>query len=135
MKKAPFFIMYFLAITITLINTFYTVKGSVFSDINDLPNGELLYSAKSPDRSCRINIYRIKNNIGVAVRGELQVNNKTKNVFWQTDIDDVETVWENKRVVNINGVSIDVIGGGYYDCRRGVSLFQEGAIEGVSENE
>lgn len=135
MKKIPIIIIYVLTFAVTLVNSFYMVKGAIFSDIKDLPSGEYYMTAENPENTAKINMYRIKNNLGSAIRCELKTVKKTRNVFWQTGIEDAEIYWENNNVVNINGVSIDVIAGGFYDCRRGVSLFQDGAIEGGENTE
>ncbi len=129
-KNLPFIIVYVLAVAVTVVNTVFLVKSSVFYDINDLPKGELVETVKSPDNKSELNIYKIKNNIGVAVRGELNNSGKKTNVFWQTGIEETQALWQDNSVVEINGVLIDVLDGGTYDSRRGVSLFQEGAIEG-----
>lgn len=129
-KKILLFSVYFLAFAVTVVNLVYVIRGSIFSDINDLPQGKYVLSVTSPDKNNTINMYKIDNSIGKAVRCELKANGKTKNVFWQTGIIEADINWISDRNVVINGVELDVIAGGVYDCRRGVSLFQDGAIEG-----
>ncbi|HCH28295.1 MAG TPA: hypothetical protein DEW35_02185 [Ruminococcaceae bacterium] len=132
MKKKIFLLsVYFLAFSVTAVNLFYSLKGSLFSDISDLPKGELTATTRSPDGVYKIDTYTIDTCVGKGVRCELTEDGKSRNVFWQTGIDDVEVFWQdNSRIVSINGVELDVIDGGYYDCRRGTSLFQEGSLEG-----
>ena len=130
MKKVPIILIYVLTVVVTLINVFYMIRGTVFSDINDLPIGKHYMSCENPENTARIDMYRIENKLGCAVRCELTVGKTTRNVFWQTGINSAEIYWEDNKNVNINGVSLDVVDGGFYDCRRGISLFQEGAIEG-----
>ncbi len=132
-NKFSYLIVYILALIVTFVNLGFSVKGAIFSDINDLPKGEKIYSVTNSNGESTINIYLISNSIGNAVRGELVTGNKTKNVYWQTGIDTVNTVWVSGSVIDINGIRIDVLDGGFYDCRRGISLFQEGAIEGEEE--
>ena len=133
-KKIALSAVYFLAFVVTVVNLVFSVRGSLFSDIANLPEGKYVKVTASPDQTCEIATYRIENSLGEAVRCELVKNGKKRNVFWQTNISDVEVVWEDNRVVMINGVELDVIGGGFYDCRRGVSLFQEGSIKGDNTN-
>lgn len=138
MKTKPLFIIiYVVTLAITLVNLFYTIKNGLFADINKLPKGEMLYTTSSPDGDMEISVYCVKNSLGSAVRAELKTNGKSTNVFWQTGIDTVEVNWVNNDVAVINSIPLDVSHGGFYDCRNGVSLFSEGAIEGegfVDEN-
>ena len=131
MKKNIFFIIiYFMALIISFVNVGITIKDSLFSDIDELPVGQYAYSVTSPDGSKVLNIYTIKNSIGTATRGEIVADGTAKNVFWQTDADHVVSFWENDEVVNIHEVSINLTHGAVYDCRRGISLFQEGNLSG-----
>ena len=129
-KKIFLLSVYFLAFAVTVVNLAYSVRGSLFSDISDLPKGEFVSTIASPDDVSEIAMYKIEISVGEAVRCELRRKGKTRNVFWQTGISDAEVHWINNRVVVINGVQLDVVGGGFYDCRRGVSLFQEGSLAG-----
>ena len=131
MKTKPLFItIYVFALAITLVNVFFTVKSSLFADINKLPQGEILYTVSSPSGDKAINVYCVENSLGSAVRAELETDGKLINVFWQTGIDSVEVSWTNDDVAVINSIPLDVCHGGFYDCRNGVSLFKEGALEG-----
>ena len=132
MKKKTFLLsVYVLAFLVMAVNLFYSLKGSLFSDISDLPKGEFVETNDSPDGVYEIATYKIDTSVGNGIRCELIKNGKSRNVFWQTGIDEVEVIWQdNSRIVSINGVELDVVGGGYYDCRRGTSLFQEGSLEG-----
>lgn len=138
MKTKPLFIViYAITLAITLVNLFFTVKSSLFADINKLPKGEILYTISSPSGNKVINVYCVENSLGSAVRAELETNNETTNIFWQTGIDSVEVNWATNDIAIINSIPLDVSHGGFYDCRNGVSLFSDGAIEGegfVDEN-
>lgn len=138
MKTKPLFIIiYVITLAITLVNLFFTARSSLFADINQLPQGKILYSVTSPAGNKEINVYCIKNSLGSAVRAELKTGNETTNVFWQTGIETVDMYWQNNDVAVINSIPLDVSHGGFYDCRNGVSLFKDGAIEGegfVDEN-
>lgn len=130
MKKVSIIFIYVLTAVVTFVNSFYMIRGAVFSDINDLPKGKHCMTLENPDNTAQIDMYTIDNNLGCAVRCELTTGKNTRNVFWQTGIENAAIYWEDNKNVNINGVSLDVIDGGFYDCRRGISLFQDGAIEG-----
>ncbi len=138
MKTKPLFIViYVITLIITLVNLFFTVKSSLFADIDKLPKGEILYTVSSPSGNQEINVYCVENSLGTAIRAELKTKDKVTNVFWQTGIDSVEVKWLNNDVAVINSIPLDVSHGGFYDCRNGVSLFSDGAIEGegfVDEN-
>ena len=131
MKKNLFFIIiYALALIISFVNVGITIKDNLFSDINELPVGQYAYSVTSPDGSRVLNIYTVKNALGSATRGEIIENGAAKNIFWQTGAEHVVSFWENNEVVNIHEVSINLTHGAVYDCRRGISLFQEGNLSG-----
>jgi len=129
-KRVVNIIIYSLAFVVTAVNMFYVIRGSVFSDINDLPSGKLINTVSSPDGKTNLNIYLVNISFGNGIRGEVDFGGKKTNVFWQTDVDSVNASWVNNRVVTINDVLIDAYDGGTYDSRRGKSLFQEGALEG-----
>jgi len=133
-KKILNIIILSLAFILTILNVFYSIRGSIFSDIKDLPKGKLSYTVLSPDGKSNLNVYTVSNNLGVAVRGEIVKGTKKTNVFWQTETANVDANWINNRIITINGVTIDVYDGGSYDCRRGKSLFQEGSLEGKQAN-
>lgn len=129
-KKILLCTVYILAFAVTVFNLVYSIRGSVFSDINDLPKGDYVLSVASPDEKSTIKMYKIDNSIGKGVRCELKKGDKTRNIFWQTGITESAIIWQSNEVVDINGVLLNVTNNYSYDCRRGVSLFQEGAIEG-----
>lgn len=131
MKTKPLFIMiYVFTLVITLVNLFFTVKSSLFADINKLPQGKIISTVSSPTGDKVINVYCVENSLGSAVRAEVKTKDKTSNIFWQTGIDSVEVIWANNDVAVINSIPLDVCHGGFYDCRNGVSLFKDGALEG-----
>ncbi len=130
-KNVPFLIVYIIAFIVTFFNLGATIKESLFSDISSLPVGDAIASFSSPNADKVITTYLINNSLGSAVRGEVKFKDgSVRNVFWQTDIENVDIVWQTNNVAVINSIPIDVSKGGYYDCRRGKSLFQSGAIEG-----
>ncbi len=135
-KKIPFIAIILLAFLVTVFNTAFSVYGSLFSDINELPVGNHISDIPSPDNNSVISVFKVENSLGSAIRCEYKSGDKkARNIFWQTDVEDVEIYWTDNEIVNINAVEIDAAKGGFYDSRRGVSLFQEGAIEGTENNE
>ncbi len=136
MKKVCFNLLYAVTAIVVVINTFMSIKTSIFFDIEDLPKGEKIYSVSSPDGDRKLTMYLVSNNLGTAVRGSVDDKNGSRNVFWQTDIESIKASWLNNNVIIINDMELDVSKGGNYDCRRGISLFQEGAVdEGIAESE
>lgn len=129
MKKAGFKILYVLTAIVVIINTAIGVKKSLFTDIADLPKGELSYSVTAPSGEKTMNIYVVKNNVGSGVRGEIVKDNTCYNIFWQTGIDTVDATWANEDYVVINDIPIEADSTFGYDCRRGISLFDEGSLE------
>lgn len=129
MKNVGFKILYAITALIIAFDIGFAVKGSLFTDIADLPEGTLQTSSVSPSGEKTMNIYIVKNNLGVAVRGEIEQNDTKYNIFWQTGIDAVEAVWLNDDTVVINEIPLNANDTFGYDCRRGYSLFDEGSLE------
>lgn len=142
MKKTAFRILYIITALVIIIELGFAVKGGLFTDIAELPVGTLSSSCESPSGDQKLNIYLIKNNLGVAIRGEISNGQEKHNIFWQTGIDDVEAVWINEDTVMINEIPLNANDTFGYDCRRGYSLFDEGSLEqnftnfrGINEKE
>ena len=129
MKNIGFKILYVITVLIIAVDIGFAVKGSLFTDIADLPMGTLQTSTVSPSGEKTMNIYVVENNLGVAVRGEIVQNDTKHNIFWQTGIDEVEAVWLNNDTVVINEIPLNADDTFGYDCRRGYSLFDEGSLE------
>lgn len=129
MKKIALITVYALAVITVLVNTGFAVKNYLFADINNLPKGELLFSSVSPNGDKTVNIYRVSNVLGNAIRGELEYKGKEAvNFFWQTDMSDVELDWVDNNAVTLDGVPLSADGKTVYDCRNGTALFTDGAI-------
>ena len=128
MKNVGFKILYVVTALIIAVDIGFAVKGSLFTDIADLPTGTLRTASVSPSGEKTMNIYVVENNLGVAVRGEIEQNNTKYNIFWQTGIDEVEAVWLNEDTVVINEIPLNADDTFGYDCRRGYSLFDEGSL-------
>lgn len=129
MKNIGFKILYVVTALIVAADIVFAVKGSLFTDIAYLPTGTLQTSTVSPSGDKTMNIYVVKNNLGVAVRGEIEEENGSHNIFWQTGIEEVEAVWLNDDTVIINEIPLNADDTFGYDCRRGYSLFDEGSLE------
>lgn len=133
MKKNRIFeAYYFITLAIVIVNSIFFVKDSFFFSMNDLPSGSLQYSVSSPNNKFSVSVYKVENNLGTAVRVEAVKTDrkkyKARNIFWQTDITDVTLQWIDGDVIVINEVPINIADGGYYDCRRGMSIMTEGSI-------
>lgn len=129
MKNICFKILYVITAVVVIVELALTVKGSLFTDIADLPVGELSYSAVSPSGEKYMNVYQVKNNLGTAVRGEIVTPDNSHNIFWQTDIETVDVYWVDEQNIVINGIMLNCDDTFGYDCRRGYSLFDDGALE------
>lgn len=129
-KEIPFKIFYLLAAVVVILNLVITIRESAFFNIEELPSGRLLYSCESPQGKRTLNVYRVENALGTAIRGEVvKQDGERQNVFWQTNLENVEVSWLDDSTVVIDSLILNVAKGGSYDCRRGTSLFQEGAVE------
>ncbi len=129
MKNLGFKILYVVTAIVIFLELGFAVKGSLFTDITELPVGTLESSTVSPSGNKTMNIYLVKNSIGVAIRGEITSDSGSHNIFWQTGIDSVEAVWLNDDTVIINEIPLNADDTFGYDCRRGYSLFDEGSLE------
>lgn len=129
-KEIPFKIFYLLAAVVVILNLVITIRESAFFNIQELPAGRLMYSCESPQGERTLNVYRVENALGTAIRGEVvKQDGERQNVFWQTNLENVEVSWLDDSTVVIDSLILNVAKGGSYDCRRGTSLFQEGAVE------
>ena len=115
-----------IALIVSLLNLFGNIKHSFYFDINDLPTGEFLFSSMSQDTNKTIKIYKVAVlEYGVGIRAEL-VETKdneeiVKNIYWQTNQDNVTISWINDRTVQINNEIIDLYSTPF-DCRRKIEI-------------
>lgn len=111
-----------------LFNTAGLVYDSFFYQMDDLPQGEFLYSSMSPDGTYTLKMYRVQNNLGTAVRGELvRLENGqpvSENIYWQVGTDQCIAGWINDTVVSINNISLNVQNPDTFDSRRKTTLNQ-----------
>lgn len=130
MKDLGFKLLYIITALVMFVEIGFAIKGSLFTDIADLPTGTLQNSYPSIVTGEKImNVYLVKNNIGEGIRIEIVKGEEAYNIFWQTGIDTVEARWTNDDTVMINDVPLDANDRFGYDCRRGYSLFDEGSLE------
>ena len=130
MKNIGFKLLYIITAIVMFVEIGFAIKGSLFTDISDLPKGKLQNSYPSIGAEDKVmNVYLVKNDIGSAIRIEIVQGEDAYNIFWQTGIDSVEAEWVNDNTVLINDVPLDANDRFGYDCRRGYSLFDEGSLE------
>ncbi len=115
-------ILIILTFIVTAVNLGFSFCDTFFYDIEDLPEGEFLYSSLSPSGEKTLKIYRVKSNLGTAVRGELVTlkengDMEESNVFWCTDIDNAVTGWIDDSTVKINNTEINTEKGEFFDSR------------------
>lgn len=128
MKNAVFKIIYIITAVVVVINLVFVIKGGIFTDISKLPEGTLSYSDASPSGDRILNVYVVKNNLGVAVRGEIKTATQKYNIFWQVGSDLENAGWVDEHNIVINDITLDSGDKFGYDCRRGYSLFDEGSL-------
>ncbi len=126
-KDLGFKLLYILVALVVIVNTAVGVYNSLFSNIEELPQGQKVYSLKSPSGENTLNIYVVNNCLGSAIRGELQSQEGIKNVYWQTETDKVDAYWADDESLIINNIPLNIAKGDDYDCRRGMSIFAEGS--------
>ena len=129
MKNIGFKLVYIITAIVIIAEIVFAVKGSLFTDISDLPTGEKIASYPCESGEKTMNVYLIKNTLGSAIRCEIEKEGDRYNIFWQTGIETVEVVWLSNDEVAINNIPLDANDTFGYDCRRGYSLFDEGSLE------
>ena len=107
---------------ITAVNLVFSFGDTFFYGIEDLPEGEFLYSSLSPSGEKTLKVYRVESNLGNGVRGELITlkdngEMEESNIFWCTGIDNAVTGWINDSVVKINNTEIDTAKNEIFDSR------------------
>lgn len=115
-------ILVIITFIITAVNLVFSFGDTFFYDTEDLPEGEFLYSSLSPSGEKTLKVYRVKSNLGTAVRGELVTLKENgemeeSNIFWCTGIDNAVTGWINDSVVKINNTEIDTAKNEIFDSR------------------
>ncbi len=139
MKSRVFELVFVLVfLFVTIFNMIGLAIDSFGFDMSDLPQGEFLYSAMSPDGENTLKIYRVTvERIGVAIRGEIvpagvqAEQAAAKNIYWETGADTAIAAWTGEGAVSINGHEVN-IGGTPYDSRRQIELPEASAKNRMS---
>ncbi len=110
------------AFLVTVVNMAFMFKDAFFYDIEDLPEGEFLYSSLSPSGDKTLKIYKVNSTLGTGVRGELvtMLNSgemQSQNIFWHTDTTNAVAGWVNDTTVRINNVEINTAKSETFDSR------------------
>ena len=129
MKSNIFFLLFYcLAFLVIIINSVYLVLNNVYVDITDVPTGKHKYSYNSPDGETCLKVYYVETGIGNAVRVTKTQNNKTENIFWQTDVSKANVYWHNNDTVAINGILLSLSEGDTFDSRNMKSILNDGLM-------
>ena len=129
MKKGIFFYFYYLlALIVVVANGIYIIKTNYFINIESVPDGEYQYNDFSPKKTTELKVYYVDLAVGESVRVTATNNNETKNIFWQTGIEDVKIKWKNDSEVIINNISLDLSKNETFDCRSIRSIFNDGIM-------
>lgn len=120
-------IYYILVFLIFAANMFFYVKDQFFYTMEDLPEGQYLYSAMSPDSSRSAEVYRIDTPEGRAIRVEVRtfdfsneenIVSSEKNVYWEVNKSVVTVGWEDNDIITIDSRILNISEGDTYDSRR-----------------
>lgn len=115
-----------LALVVTLSNLTGNILHSLIYNIEDLPEGEFMFSSMSQDTSKTLKIYKVNvPSYGMGIRGELTIiengEETTKNIYWQTYIDNATVSWIDNVTLQINGEIINT-NGDVFDCRTKIQI-------------
>ena len=85
---------------------------SFFYNINDVPQGQFLFSSMSPTGQYTLKLYLVDGgkHLGKGIRGELVdiADGTAKNVYWVVGEETAIVGWAAETVVSINGHTVDV---------------------------
>ncbi len=129
MKKGIlFYIYYFLALAVILVNSAYLIIDNYFINIESVPVGEYQYSNLSPNESIELKVYYVELPVGNSIRITETKDNKTRNIFWQTGTEKAKIKWKNNSTVIINGIDLNLKDNEFFDCRSISSIFNDGLM-------
>lgn len=129
MKKGmAFYLFYFFAFVVIIVNSFYLVKENFFINIESVPHGDFQYSIASPNKDCMLEVYFIDTSVGNSIRVAEVREKESRNIFWQTGTDKVKIKWKNSSTVIINGIDLNLEDREYFDCRSISSIFNDGLM-------
>ncbi len=128
MKSFTKYIIYYvLVFLIFAVNMFFYVKDQFFYNMEDLPEGQYLYSSMSPDSSRSAEVYRIDTPRGKAIRVEVRTfdfSNKEnivsseENVYWEVNKSVVTVGWEDNDIITVDSHILNISEGDTFDSRR-----------------
>jgi hypothetical protein len=127
-KKILYYVFYSLALIVILVNSFFLIKDNYFINIESVPTGEFQYSYLSPDNATKLDVYYIDLPVGNSIRITETVDSNTRNIFWQTGVENVKIKWKDNSTVIINGIDLDLSKEEYFDCRSISSIFNDGLM-------
>lgn len=127
-KNILFLLFYCISFLVIVVNSVYLVLDNVYVDISDVPNGEFVRSYNSPNGDRELKFYLVETNIGSGVRITQTRYNKTENIFWQINENDVNLYWQSNDFVVINGIILDLSKGDTFDSRYMRSIFNDGLM-------
>ena len=97
------------------------MSSCYFYNMDDLPEGDLIYSSTSPSKNYRIDAFRCSGNATTDFSIRCSVYNletkKQRNIYWAYHQEDVDIKWISESDVNINGMVLNVLTDSY-DWRR-----------------
>ena len=80
--------------------------------MEDLPDGELLYSVYSETEEYRIDVFLCSGNATTAFSIRCAVveveTEESRNIYWQYKEEDAVVTWIDENTVDINGVMLDI---------------------------
>ena len=106
---------------IILVIASVVMSSCYFYNMDDLPEGDLIYSSTSPSKNYRIDAFRCSGNATTDFSIRCSVYNletkKQRNIYWAYHQEDVDIKWISESDVNINGMVLNVLTDSY-DWRR-----------------
>ena len=128
MKSFTKYIIYYVLVFLIFAgNMFFYVKDQFFYNMEDLPEGQYLYSSMSPDNSRSAEVYRIDTPRGKAIRVEVRtfdfsneenIVSSEENVYWEVNKSVVTVGWEDNDIITVDSHILNISEGDTFDSRR-----------------
>lgn len=129
MKKGILFYVYYLAaLVVILVNSAYLIVDNYFINIESVPEGVYQYNNFSPDETTELKVYFVELPVGNSIRITETRDGETRNIFWQTGVEEAKIKWKNDTRVIINGIDLNLKDKEYFDCRSISSIFNDGLM-------
>jgi hypothetical protein len=117
MKKGILFYVYYLAaLVVILVNSAYLIVDNYFINIESVPEGVYQYNNFSPDETTELKVYFVELPVGNSIRITETRDGETRNIFWQTGVEEAKIKWKNDTRVIINGIDLNLKDKEYFDC-------------------